>query len=101
MYGVERRNYKKAYPVLSKWEPGETLIRPRPVRRDMEITPRTAGTLGVLALVPALAYGLFRSNAFAAAVTATNVLIIAYSLRQLTGPAEGDGARHHPGERAH
>lgn len=67
----------------------------------MEFTPRQAGTLGVLALVPVLAYGLFRANAFAGAVTTVNVLIIAYSLRQLTGPAEGDHTHAGEGGQAH
>lgn len=66
----------------------------------MEFTPRMAGTLGVLALAPVLAYGLFRSNAFAGVVTALNVLIIAYSIRLLTGPTDGDDLAH-GGEPAH
>lgn len=59
------------------------------------LTPRTMGTIGVLALAPVLAYGLLRSNPFAGGVAAVNVLIIAYSLWQLTGPAEGDHGHGH------
>ena len=55
----------------------------------MQFTPRVAGAVALLALVPVLVYGL-SLDAPAAAVTAVNVLLISLSLYLLTSPAEGE-----------
>jgi len=60
----------------------------------MGISPRTAGALALLALVPAVTYG-FVSNAYAGVVTATNVLLISLSIYLLMSPTEGGHGHGH------
>jgi hypothetical protein len=57
----------------------------------MQFTPRVAGAVALLALVPVVVYGL-SMDAPAAAVTAVNVLLISASLYLLTAPTEAEHA---------
>jgi hypothetical protein len=56
----------------------------------MELTPRLAGMVALLALLPVVAFGLFRTW-WAGAITLVNVVIIAVSLYLLMSPTEEEG----------
>jgi asparagine N-glycosylation enzyme membrane subunit Stt3 len=53
----------------------------------MELTPRLAGLVALLALLPVVAFGIFRTW-WAGAITLVNVVIIAVSLYLLLSPTE-------------
>ncbi|WP_396610241.1 hypothetical protein ACH9L7_08225 [Haloferax sp. S1W] len=54
----------------------------------MELTPRLAGTVALLALLPAIVFGLTK-NPLAGGVTAVNVLLISVVIYLLMSPTEG------------
>ncbi|KAB1188997.1 MULTISPECIES: hypothetical protein [Haloferax] len=54
----------------------------------MELTPRRAGTVALLALLPAIVFGLTK-NPLAGVVTAINVLLISTIIYLLMSPTEG------------
>ncbi|ELZ91636.1 cytochrome-ba3 oxidase subunit [Haloferax mucosum ATCC BAA-1512] len=54
----------------------------------MELTPRLAGTIALLALLPAIVFGVTK-NPLAGVVTATNVLLISTIIYLLMSPTEG------------
>lgn len=62
----------------------------------MELTPRRAGMVALLALLPVVAFGLFRTW-WAGAITLVNVVIIAVSLYLLMSPTENE-AHATPGD---
>jgi len=55
----------------------------------MELTPRRAGLVALLALLPVVAFGIFRTW-WAGAITLVNVIIIAVSLYLLMSPTEAE-----------
>ncbi|MGQ4555566.1 hypothetical protein [Halobellus sp. GM3] len=59
----------------------------------MELTPRLAGLVALLALLPVAAFGIFRTW-WAGAITLVNVVIIAVSLYLLMSPTESDEHGH-------
>ncbi|MUV57039.1 hypothetical protein GJ632_06475 [Halogeometricum sp. CBA1124] len=66
----------------------------------MRFTPRVAGMIALLALLPVVLFGLGRTW-WAGAVTFVNVLIITYSLYLLLSPTENghddhDATEHGP-----
>ncbi|ELZ84211.1 hypothetical protein [Haloferax larsenii] len=54
----------------------------------MELTPRRAGTVALVALLPAIVFGVTK-NPLAGVVTAINVLIISTVIYLLMSPTEG------------
>lgn len=54
----------------------------------MELTPRRAGTVALLALLPVIVFGVTK-NPLAGVVTAINVLIISTIIYLLMSPTEG------------
>ncbi|MBC9985716.1 hypothetical protein E4P24_04955 [Haloferax sp. AS1] len=54
----------------------------------MELTPRRAGTVALLALLPAVIFGVTQ-NPLAGVVTAVNVLLISTTIYLLMSPTEG------------
>ncbi|KAB1192001.1 hypothetical protein GJR96_00515 [Haloferax sp. MBLA0076] len=54
----------------------------------MELTPRLAGTVALLALLPAIVFGV-TNNLLAGVVTAINVLLISAIIYLLMSPTEG------------
>ncbi|ELZ85521.1 ba3-type terminal oxidase subunit CbaE [Haloferax elongans ATCC BAA-1513] len=54
----------------------------------MELTPRRAGTVALVALLPAIVFGVTK-NPLAGVVTAVNVLIISTVIYLLMSPTEG------------
>ncbi|RDZ65309.1 hypothetical protein C5B90_02765 [Haloferax sp. Atlit-12N] len=54
----------------------------------MELTPRRAGTVALLALLPAVIFGVTK-NPLAGVVTAVNVLLISAVIYFLMSPTEG------------
>ncbi|AKU07036.1 MULTISPECIES: hypothetical protein [Haloferax] len=71
----------------------------------MELTPRRAGTVALLALLPAVIFGVTK-NPLAGVVTAVNVLLISAVIYFLMSPTEGghghdgDGDAETDGEHA-
>lgn len=61
---------------------------PRPVR--MAVTPRQVATVGLLALVPVLAWAIGGRGTVSAAVTGVNVCLIVASLVVAMRPTEGE-----------
>jgi hypothetical protein len=59
----------------------------------MELTPRVAGMVGLLALLPVALFG-FGKVWWAGIVTAVNVLLITLSLYLLMSPTEGESHDH-------
>lgn len=55
----------------------------------MELTPRRAGLVALLALLPVVAFGIFRTW-WAGVITLVNVVIIAVSLYLLMSPTEAE-----------
>lgn len=53
----------------------------------VELTPRVAGTVALLALVPAIVFGVTK-NPLAGVVTTVNVLLISTSIYLLMSPTE-------------
>jgi hypothetical protein len=68
----------------------------------MELTPRLAGTVALLALLPALVFGV-TNNLLAGVVTAVNVLLISGIIYFLMSPTEGghDHEADHETDREH
>jgi hypothetical protein len=64
-----------------------------PKDRRMQLTPRVAGSAALLALLPVVAFGVFRTW-WAGAITFVNVLIIALSLYLLMSPPEAGHGEH-------
>ncbi|WP_049988041.1 hypothetical protein [Halobellus rufus] len=65
----------------------------------MELTPRRAGLIALLALLPVLAFGIFRTW-WAGVITLVNVVIIAVSLYLLLSPTEGEAHGEGHGDHA-
>lgn len=55
----------------------------------MELTPRRAGTVALLALFPVIVFGATK-NPLAGVVTAINVLLISTIIYLLMSPTEGE-----------
>ena len=60
----------------------------------MELTPRLAGMVALLAFLPVVAFGVFRTW-WAGAITLVNVVIIAVSLYLLMSPSEAESHAAH------
>ena len=56
----------------------------------MELTPRVAGMAALLAILPVVAFGVFRTW-WAGVITLVNVVLIAGSLYLLFSPTESEG----------
>jgi hypothetical protein len=54
------------------------------------VSPRAAGAVGILALLPAIWFGFGRADPFAAVVTMTNVVLISACLYLFMSPHEND-----------
>ncbi|WP_416839129.1 hypothetical protein [Haloferax sp. DFSO52] len=63
----------------------------------MELTPRRAGTVALLALLPVIVFGATK-NLLAGAVTAINVLLIAAVIYLLMSPTDGGHNHDHDAE---
>ncbi|KAB1196841.1 MULTISPECIES: hypothetical protein [Haloferax] len=60
----------------------------------MELTPRRAGTVALLALLPVIVFGATK-NPLAGVVTAINVLLISTIIYLLMSPTEGGHDHNH------
>jgi hypothetical protein len=60
------------------------------------VSPRVAGAVGVLALLPAIWFGFGRGDPFAAAVTMVNVVLISACLYLFMSPHETDEEHGQP-----
>jgi len=60
----------------------------------MALAPRVVALVGLLALAPVVAYGLFRPSTIAAAVTAVNVTLIVASIVVAMRATRANGHAH-------
>ncbi|RLM53217.1 hypothetical protein DVK02_14575 [Halobellus sp. Atlit-31R] len=60
----------------------------------MQITPRLAGMIGLLAILPVIAFGVFRTW-WAGLITLVNVIVISIALYLLFSPTEGESHGGH------
>jgi hypothetical protein len=72
----------------------EIAIGTRPILASMRLTPRLAGSAALLALLPAIAFGV-AINWWAGAITLVNIIIIEVSLYLLMSPTESEGHGGH------